>query len=101
MQLIWQHGAMFVRELVALYPDPKPHFNTISTMVRSLEAKGYLAHTAYGNSETEHGGTTIKGAVSRYFENSYLTAVSALVKEEKISVEELKQLIEQIEKGNN
>jgi predicted transcriptional regulator len=78
-------------------------------MVRSLEAKGYLAHTPYGNtyqyyavvSETEHGGTTIKGAVSRYFENSYLTAVSALVKEEKISVDELKQLIEQIEKGSN
>lgn len=109
MHLFWQHGAMFVRELVALYPDPKPHFNTLSTMVRSLEAKGYLAHTPYGNtyqyyavvSETEHGGTTIKGAVSRYFENSYLTAVSALVKEEKISVEELKQLIEQIEKGSN
>lgn len=108
MKHYWERGAMFVRELLELYPEPRPHFNTLSTMVRTLEAKGYLNHKAYGNSyqyypvvsEEEFGRTTIKGAVSRYFENSYMTAVSALVQEEKISVEELKQLIEQIEQGN-
>lgn len=107
MHHFWQHGAMFVRELVALYPDPKPHFNTLSTMVRSLESKGYLAHDSFGNthryyptvSEEEYGQTTIKSAISRYFENSYLSAVSALVREEKITIDELKGLIEQIEKG--
>lgn len=108
MKLYWEHGAMFVRELLELYAEPRPHFNTLSTMVRTLEAKGYLQHKAYGNSyqyypivsEEEFGRTTIKGAVSRYFENSYMTAVSALVQEEKISIDELKQLIEQIEQGN-
>ncbi len=105
MKHYWQHGKMFVRELRELYPEPKPHFNTLSTMVRALEAKGYLGHTAYGNtycyypllSEEEFGGRTIVKTISRYFENSYLSAVSALVKDEKISIEELKELIAQIE----
>lgn len=105
MRHFWEKGELFVRELVALYPTPKPHFNTLSTMVRSLEAKGYLSHKSFGNtyqyfptiSEEEYGGSTIKGAVSRYFENSYLTAVSALVREEKISLDDLRELIEQIE----
>lgn len=107
MRHFWQKGAMFVRELVELYPDPKPHFNTLSTVVRSLEAKGCIAHESYGNTyryyptitEEEYGRSTIKGAVSRYFENSYLTAVSALVEEEKISLEELRELIARIEKS--
>ena len=76
-------------------------------MVRSLEAKGYVAHESYGNTyryhptitEEEYGRSTIKGAVSRYFENSYLTAVSALVEEEKISLDELRELIARIEQG--
>lgn len=107
MRHFWQKGAMFVRELVELYPNPKPHFNTLSTVVRSLEAKGCIAHESYGNTyryyptitEEEYGRSTIKGAVSRYFENSYLTAVSALVEEEKISLDELRELIARIEKS--
>lgn len=107
MHYFWTNGAMFVRELQALYPDPQPHFNTLSTMVRTLETKGYIAHSAFGNTyryyptltEEQYGQSTIRGAVSRYFENSYMSAVSALVKEEKISVEELRELIEQIENG--
>ena len=108
MRHFWAQGEMFVRELRELYPEPRPHFNTLSTMVRALEAKGYLGHNAYGNSFRYYplvsaevfGGKTIVGAVILYFENSYLTAVSALVKEEKISVDELKELIAQIESQN-
>ena len=108
MNHFWDKGAMFVRELLELYPEPKPHFNTLSTMVRTLEANGYVSHKAYGStyqyypvvSREEYAGSSFKGIVSSYFNNSYLNAVSALVKEEKISVEELKELIEQIEKGS-
>ena len=49
IELFWQHGAMFVKDIVALYDEPKPHFNTISTMVRTLEAKGFLDHEVFGN----------------------------------------------------
>ncbi len=109
MNLFWDKGAMFVKELLEHYEEPKPHFNTLSTMVRTLETNGYVAHKAYGNSyqyypvvtREEYAGSSFKGIISSYFNNSYLSAVSALVKEEKITVDELKELIEQIEKGNN
>ena len=109
MNLFWDKGAMFVRELLELYDEPKPHFNTLSTMVRNLEANGYISHKAYGNSYqyypivtlVDYAGRTFKGVISSYFNNSYLSAVSTLVKEEKITVEELKELIEQIENGQN
>ncbi len=107
MDFFWAKGPMFVRELLALYPDPKPHVNTVSTQVRILESRGYLRHEAFGNSfrylptmtEKEYGKSSIAGVIKNYFNDSYLSAVSAFVKEEKISVDELKDLIDQIEKG--
>ncbi len=105
MRFFWQEGALFVRELVDRAPEPKPHFNTLSTMVRSLEAKGYLGHKAYGStyryyplvSEEEFRRGGLAAFIDKYFGRSYLSAVSSLVSEEKISVEELKELIRQIE----
>ena len=69
MRCFWTRGPLFVRELVALWPEPKPHFNTLSTMVRGLEAKGYVGHKAYGGtyqyyplvSEEEFSRKTLKG----------------------------------------
>lgn len=109
MRCFWQHGALFVREIVALSPDPKPHFNTLSTMVRGLETKGYVTHKAFGSTyqyypvvtEEEFSRRTLGSVISRYFENSYLGAVSALVEEAKISVEELRALIDRIEHENH
>ena len=96
---------MFVKQLVELYEEPRPHFNTLSTIVRGLEEKGYLSHTAFGNtyqyyaivSEDEFRRKTLRGVIRKYFNNSFLGAVSSLVKEEDISVEELKELIRQVE----
>lgn len=107
MELYWQHGPMFVRELLEHYAEPRPHFNTLSTMVRLLEKNGFLGHRQYGNtyqyfatvSEKEYGKSSLAGVIKNYFNNSYLSAVSAFVKEEKISVDELKELISQIEKN--
>lgn len=105
MDLFWKNGPMFVRELLEHYSDPKPHFNTVSTQVRILEGNGFLRHEAFGNSfryapavtEEEYGRSSIAGVIKNYFDNSYMSVVSAFVKEKKISVEELKGLIEQIE----
>ena len=93
MELYWQHGPMFVKEL--------------STTVRILEKKGFLDHKQYGTSyqyfptitEKEYGRSSLTGIIKDYFNDSYLSAVSAFVKEEKISVDELKELIEKIEQG--
>ena len=109
MGFFWEKGPMFVKQLVELYEEPRPHFNTLSTIVRGLEEKGYLSHTAFGNtyryhaivSEEEFRRKTLRGVISKYFNNSFLGAVSSLVKEEDISVEELKELIRQVEEGQN
>lgn len=109
MNLFWDKGAMFVRELQGLYPEPHPHINTLSTMVRILESNGFLSHKAYGNtyqyypviSREEYGRNSLSGIISNYLGNSYLNAVSELVREEKITVEELKALISEIEKTDS
>ena len=105
MNHFWDRGPMFVRELRELYDEPRPHVNTLSTLVRLLESNGFLSHKPYGNtyqyfplvSREQYGKSTLSGVIDSCFGNSYLRAVSTLVREEKISVEELRQLIEQIE----
>ena len=109
MDLYWQHGPMFVRELQEYYDDPRPHFNTLSTLVRILEKKGFLDHKQFGTSyqyyplvsEVDYGRSSLTGIIKDYFNDSYLSAVSSFVKEEKISVDELRELIEKIEKANS
>ena len=54
MGFFWEKGPMFVKQLVELYEEPRPHFNTLSTIVRGLEEKGYLSHTAFGNTYQYH-----------------------------------------------
>ena len=106
MNHFWDRGPLFVRELRELYPEPRPHFSTLSTHVRTLQEEGFIDHRAYGPtyqyfakmSREEYKQRSLVGLIDKYFDNSYITAVSALVKEEKISVEELKELIDLIEK---
>ncbi len=105
MGLFWEKGPLFVKEMLAFYAEPRPHFNTLSTIVRGLEEKGYVAHKAFGNtyqyypvvSREEFSKGTLKRVISKYFNNSYLGAVSSLVQEEDISLDELKALIKQVE----
>ena len=105
MQMFWEHGPMFVKDIVPLYDEPKPHFNTISTMVRTLESKGFVEHVAFGNtyryrpiiSQEEFSKGVLGNVVTRYFENSYRQVVSALIEEEKISIEELEELIRKVQ----
>ena len=105
MHFFWDKGALFVKDILDFYDAPKPHFNTLSTIVRGLEEKGFLFHKTYGNtyqyyaiiSEEEYSQGTLKNVIKKYFDNSYLHAVSALVKSEKISLDDLKQLIKEVE----
>ena len=107
MDLYWKHGPMFVKELLGFYDEPRPHFNTLSTTVRILEKKGFLDHKQFGTSyqyfptisEQEYGRSSLTGIIKNYFDDSYLSAVSSFVKEEKMAVEELKELIKQIEES--
>lgn len=108
MNFFWLHGPLFVKEIQDFYPDPKPHFNTISTMVRILEEKGFVGHESLGKSYRYHAlvsredfsKSTLKGVIKKYFESSYLEAVSSLVREEEISIEQLRELIDEVERHN-
>lgn len=106
MSLFWHRGPLFVREIVEDWPAQKPHFNTISTMVRALEERGFLGHEKFGGTfryfakitAEEFRREKLSGVVSRYFDNSYLGVVSSLVREEKIPLAELKKMIAEIER---
>lgn len=108
MCFFWSKGALFVKDILEFYKRPKPHFNTISTIVRGLEEKGYLAHNTYGNtyqyypviSEDEFRNGTLKSVISKYFNDSYMNVVSSFVKKENISLDELKKLIKEVEDLN-
>ena len=108
MGFFWEKGPLFVKEMLVFYGEPKPHFNTLSTIVRGLEDKGFLSHHTFGNtyqyyavvSEEDFRKGTLKNVISKYFNDSYLSAVSSLVKEEDISLDGLKRLIEEVEKSS-
>lgn len=109
MQLLWQHGPMCVKELVELYPEPHPHVNTVSTVVRTLEEKGYVGHEPAGSGyryfaiaqKEDFRNRSLKQIIKGYFDNSYINAVSSLVENEQISIDELRSLIDMIEKQQN
>lgn len=108
LEMLWQHGPLFVREMVEHYPEPKLHFNTIATTVRVLEEKGYVGHEVVGGShrffaiaqKKDFRDRTLANVIRDYFDNSYRNVVSALVEEEKISADELKEILAIIENKN-
>ncbi len=105
MDYFWKEGAMTVGQIREFYAEPKPHVNTISTQIRTLEANGYLGHEKKSMgyvyfpivTQADYSNVSIGKLVSQCFENSYIDAVSALVKDERISIDELKDLINRIE----
>ncbi|MDE5789672.1 MAG: BlaI/MecI/CopY family transcriptional regulator [Muribaculaceae bacterium] len=106
MRLLWEGGKMSVKEMLDRMPEPKPHVNTVSTFVRQLEAKGYVGHEAAGMGyryfailpKKNFSRKTLGEVVKNYFNNNMLSMVSALVDDEELTVEQLKELIEIIEK---
>ena len=109
MNLLWEHGPLFVREMLDLLPEPKPHFNTVATTVRILESKGYVEHEVFGPShrfraiadKNEFRSKSLGEVIRNFFGNSYKVAISSLIEDEKISVEEVKEILDIIEKNNN
>ncbi|MBQ9646411.1 MAG: BlaI/MecI/CopY family transcriptional regulator [Prevotella sp.] len=106
MDRYWEYGPMQIRELQTHYDAPQPHVNTLATLVKILEEKGFLGHKALTArcfeyfariTREEYRGQSLTAVIDKLFGRSYMSAVSALVKEEKISVDELKKLIREIE----
>jgi len=109
MQILWQLKEAIVKDIIEEMPDPKPAYNTVSTVVRVLEGKGFIDHKAYGNShvyfalisDADYKKFTFDKMMSSYFSNSYQSLVSFIVDEKKISVKELDELTSLIENLKN
>lgn len=105
MEFIWQLGNAAPKEVLALYDDPKPNINTVATSFQSLEKKGYLRHEAEGRgfryfpliAQEDYGKKKFRSFVSRYFSGSYKQLISAFVKDEDVSREELIKLLDDLE----
>lgn len=106
MKVLWHLEKAFVKEILAEIEGPKPHYNTLSTIVRNLEDKKYVGHEAFGNthryfplvSKEAYRKQFVNRSLVDFYDNSYKSMVSFFAKEEKISVEELKEIIALIEK---
>jgi len=102
MQILWQLKEGIVKEMLEKMPEPKPAYNTVSTVVRVLEGKGFIGHKAYGNShvyyplisEDEYKKFTFDKMMTNYFSNSYESLVSFLVQEKNLSMKELDEITE-------
>lgn len=107
MQILWQLEKAFVNDILEKMPEPKPHYNTLSTIVRLLEEKGYVDHKSYGKSHQYFPRITIesyrsvfvKDSMKKYFNNSIANLVNFFVKDEKLSNEEIEELLQIIEKN--
>ena len=107
MQVIWKLDKAFLREIIDELPAPKPHSNTVATIIKILVEKEFAAITVFGRthqyyplvSKEAYSKGTMKSLVKGYFEGSFSNAVSFMVKENNISLDELELLLKQLKKG--
>lgn len=106
MQRIWRLKKAFLREIVDAMPEPKPHQNTVATVLKILVDKGYVGIEPFGRmhqyyplvQKEDYSGNRIQAIVKKYFGGSFTNVVSAMVKEKNLSVEELEMLVNELKK---
>ncbi len=105
MQVLWELKLAFVKDIIDQLPEPKPAYNTVSTIVRILqEKKGFVGHEIHGKShkyyplisKEEYTKSFMKGFVKKYFSGSYQQMVSFFTKEDNLSLNELEQLLKEL-----
>lgn len=104
MQILWKLQQGFLKDILENSPEPKPHSNTIATILKILVEKGFVAYETQGRnnlykpkiSKSEYGRKSINQLVKGYFEGSPARLVSQFVNENKLSLEELEALLQQI-----
>lgn len=106
MQVIWKLDKAFLREIIEALPSPKPHNNTVATIIKILVDKEFIGLEVFGRthryypliSKDVYSKATMKTMVKSYFEGSFSNAVSFMVKENNLSLEELELLLKQLKK---
>ena len=106
MQILWEMGEGLVKDIRDHFNDPKPARNTVSTVLRILEKKGYVGHKSYGNvylylpliSKSEYSKTQLFGLMEGYFNNSFPAMASFFAKEKDLTLSELEEMLEDTKK---
>ncbi|MBM6499933.1 MULTISPECIES: BlaI/MecI/CopY family transcriptional regulator [Flavobacterium] len=109
MQILWKLKKAFVKEVLAEITEDQPHYNTLSTIIRNLEEKGFVGHNAFGNTHQyfpivqmeDYRKRFMNTAIENYFDSSYKNLVSFFAEEEKISADELREILAIIEKKDD
>lgn len=104
MQVLWQLDKAFVKEVVEQLPEPKPAYNTVSTIIRILEKKGFVDHEAFGKShryfplieKEDYSKQSLTKFAKGYFDGSFKSMVSFFVNENKLSTKDLDQILQEI-----
>lgn len=104
MQYLWKLGKGFLKEILDQFPEPKPHTNTVSTILKVLKEKDFVEYEVFGRqhqyfplvSQEQYSGKSMKSLVKNYFEGSYKNAVSFLVEKNEMSVEDLEFLLNEL-----
>ncbi len=109
MQILWDIKKGFVKNIVEKFPDPKPAYNTVSTIVRILENKGFVDHTAYGKTheyfplvgKDEYRKQYLNSMLNNYFGGSFRQLASFFMKHEKLDIREMEEILQLMNKELN
>ena len=108
MQILWHLENAFVKDIVDKMPTPKPHYNTVSTIINILEEKGFVDHESFGKSnryfplvdKDDYSKKSMKQFVKKYFEGSFSNMLSFFAKEQDISVQQLEDILHELKKSS-
>lgn len=109
MQLLWQLGKTSVKDIIDEMPEPKPAYNTVSTIVRILEKKGFVDHEPYGKGylyfttieKSEYTRKFLRNVVSNYFNGSVKDLVSFFAREDKLDINDVEELLDELKNSDN
>ncbi len=104
MQYLWELEKAFLKDLLEKFSEPKPHTNTVSTILKVLKDKGFVDYRVFGRqhqyfpliSKTQYSGKRMKTLIKNYFQDSYTNAVSYLIEKNELSVEDLEMLLNEL-----
>jgi BlaI family transcriptional regulator, penicillinase repressor len=104
MQILWKLQKGFVKDIIEQMPEPKPAYNTISTIVRILESKGFIGHKAYGKtheyfpliSKEKYTRFYLNNMIRGYFNGSFNNLVSFFARENKMSAQDMEKLLKEL-----
>ena len=109
MQVLWKLGKGFLKEIMESTPEPRPHSNTIATILKILVEKGFVEYSVHGRnnlykplvSQAEYGKKSVNQLIKGYFDGSPARLVSQFISDHKLSEAELEQLLQQIQTAKN